>query len=220
MIILIKKLFSKINYFLFNKISSKNFKINLEIDINKIQYFLKLKDTLDKSNLIWNGDWDIKKLHISLYRNYSINYNSLFQIYEENKNYKDCDEYKFKENLIKNGKKSERAKTIAELQNYFISLDNLKESLNKFGYLSQKELNSSNHYDEIGVVIGRNGEIIKLEDKFGGTHRFALCKIFKLKKIVVNVKAIHSSLLTKNNILKILNTNDKSYLTEIIKSKI
>ena len=44
------------------------------------------------------------------------------------------------------------------------------------------------------------GKIIKLEDNFGGTHRFALCKILKIKKIIVSIKAVHKSLLNQNDI--------------------
>ena len=93
--------------------------------------------------------------------------------------------------------------------------------MKQFGYKSQQELkNDKRKYDEIGVVIDRDGEIIKLEDKFGGTHRFALCKILKINKIIVSVKAIHRSLLEKDDLKKILTNNDKLYMESLLKKKI
>ena len=88
----IKKLKYFLNYFISKKVSTEIFVFNIEIDINKIDNFLELKNTLDIKNFIWDGDWDYKKINISKYRNYSASYNSIFQIYLENKNFKECEE--------------------------------------------------------------------------------------------------------------------------------
>ena len=80
------------------------------------------------------------------------------------------------------------------------------------------QLKSKNKNDEIGVVIGRYGEIIKLEDKFGGTHRFGLCKILKIKKIYVNVKAIHYKFMKKNKLEKIIDIKDKKKLKNFVQN--
>ena len=221
MIGFIKSLPNKFNYFFFNKISSKNHIFNLKIDTDKIKYFLELKNAIDKNNFIWSGDWDKKKINILEYRKYSPSYNSIHQIYKEHKDYKECEEYKIKAELILNGKKSGRGESLAELNDYFNSLDKLKISLKQFGYKSQLELNNnSKKYDEIGVVIGGNSEVIKLEDKFGGTHRFALCKVLKIKTIIVSVKAIHKSLLNENDLKEIENSNDEFFTKMILKEKI
>ena len=221
MIGFIKSLPNKFNYFFFNKISSKNHIFNLKIDTDKIKYFLELKNAIDKNNFIWSGDWDKKKINISEYRKYSASYNSIHQIYKEHKDYKECEEYKIKAELILNGKKSGRGESLAELNDYFNSLDKLKISLKQFGYKSQLELNNnSKKYDEIGVVIGGNSEVIKLEDKFGGTHRFALCKLLEIKQIIVSVKAIHKSLLEKNDIKKIISSHDKGYIISLLQNKV
>ena len=221
MIGFIKNLPSKFDYFFFNKISSRNHIFNLKINTDKIEFFLELKNVIDKNNFIWDGDWDKKKINISEYRKYSASYNSIHQIYRENKDYKESEEYKIKAESILDGKKTGRGENLTELSNYFISLDKLKISLNQFGYKSQIELNNTNKKnDEIGVVIGSNSEIIKLEDKFGGTHRFALCKLLEIKQIIVSVKAIHKSLLKKNDIKKILTTHDKGYIISLLQNKI
>ena len=217
----IKSLPDKFNYFFFNKVSSKNYIFNFKINTGKVKYFLELKNAIDKNNFIWDGDWDQKKINISEYRNYSASYNSIHQIYKENIDYKKCEEYKKKAELILDGKKAGRGESLVELNDYFESLDNLKNSLNQFGYKSQIELNNKNKKnDEIGVVIGSNSEIIKLEDKFGGTHRFALCKLLEIKQIFVSIKAIHKSLLEKNDIKKIITTNNKEYIVSLLQNKI
>jgi len=221
MINYIKSFSETLNYFFFNKISSENLIFSLKIDTNSIKYFLELKNTIDQNNFMWNGDWDIKKINISQYRHYSPSYNSMYQIYKEDKNYSECEEYKIKAKLILNGKKTARGKSLSELNDYFKSLDELKTSLDKFGYKSQLELKNNNKKnDEIGVVIDRNSEIIKLEDKFGGTHRFALCKLLEIKQITVSVKAIHKSLLEKNDIKKIMTIKNKDYITTLLKNRI
>ena len=220
MIKYIKNLQKKIDYFLFKKISSKEFIFNINIDIDKINYFLELKNTKDKKNFLWFGDWDDKKVSLSHYRKYSASYNSVHQIYKDQINYKQSEEYINKVKLILDGKNSGRGRTLEELDEYFISLDNLKLSLKKFGYKSQTELNNRKKNDEIGVVIGKNWEIIKLQDKFGGTHRFALCKIFDIKEILVSIKAIHYSLIEKNDLKKILSNDSNDEIKSYLKNKI
>ncbi len=220
MISYIKSLPDQLNYFFLNKVSSKKHIFNLKIDTNKIKYFLELKNANNKSNFLWDGDWDNKKKDISDYRNYSDSYNSIFQIYEENKDFKECNEYKVKAKLILEEGKSGRGKNLSELDDYFKSLDELKTSLSLNGYKSQLELKNNNKKnDEIGVVIGSNFEIIKLQDKFGGTHRFAFCKLLKIKEIIVSVKAIHKSILEKKDIKKIIISNNKDYIISILKNK-
>jgi hypothetical protein len=220
MISYLKSLPKKFDYLFFNKISSKAHIFNLKIDKNEIKYFLELKNIIDKKNFIWGGDWDKKKISISEYRKYSASYNSIHEIYKENKDYRECEEYKIKSKMILNGNKSGRGESLTELNDYFKSLDELKNSLNQFGYKSQLELNNNKKNDEIGIVIGSNSEIIKLEDKFGGTHRFALCKLLEIKQIIVSVKAIHKSLLEKSDIKKIIATNDNEYIISLLKNKI
>ena len=221
MIKYIDKLKKKINYILFKKINSKKIFFNIPLKTNRINNFLELKNILDRSNFLWSGNWADKKLNLANYRKYSPSYNSIFQIYHEQNSYKQCEEYNNKVRLINDGKKSGRGQTLKELDDYFISLDNLKESLKNFGYKSQTELNNtSKKNDEIGVVIGKNWDVIKLQDKFGGTHRFALSKILDIKEIIVSVKAMHSSLFEKKEIKKILSEDNHDDVKLYLKKKV
>jgi len=220
MINYIKKFKNNINYFFFNRLNPDKLIFNIRIKIDKINTFLELKNIADKNNFLWSGNWDNKKLNLNTYRKYSPSYNSIFQIFSENLNYKESEEYKIKSKLILDGKKTGRGQTLNELDDYFISLEKLKLSLKKFGYKSQSELSNSNKKDdEIGVVIGKNWEIIKLQDKFGGTHRFALCKILNIREIVVSVRAIHQSLLEKKE-LKIIFSKNYDYSKKFLKKKL
>ena len=211
----------KLDFFLFKKVSSNKLIFNIKIKSNKINHFLELKKIKDKKNFLWLGNWDDNKIDLSKYRKYSPSYNSVFQIYRENLDYTECEEYKIKSKLIQLGKSSGRGKDLNELDDYFKSLDALRDSLKTQGYKSQIELNNSAKVnDEIGVVIGSNWELIKLQDKFGGTHRFALCKIFNINEIVVSVKAIHQDLLKKEDMNIILNNNDNSKIKSFLEKKI
>ena len=221
MIKYIEKFKRIINYVFFKKVTSKKIFFNVHIKINKIDNFLELKNILDRNNFLWEGNWDDKKLKLEDYRKYSPSYNSIFQIYHEKNNYKQSEEYKNKAKLILDGKTSGRGQTLKDLDDYFMSLDKLKVSLKNFGYRSQIELNNTNKKnDEIGVVIGKNWEVIKLQDKFGGTHRFALCKILDIKEIIVSVKAMHSSLFEKKELKEILSKNNEDEIKSYLKKKL
>ena len=115
MIKYIDKLKKKINYILFKKINSKKIFFNIPLKTNRINNFLELKNILDRSNFLWSGNWDDKKLNLANYRKYSTSYNSIFQIYHEQISYKQCEEYNNKVRLINDGKKSGRGQTLKEL---------------------------------------------------------------------------------------------------------
>ena len=83
------------------------------------------------------------------------------------------------------------------------------------GYKSQKKLNHKIG-DEIGVFIGSNGELIKAEDKYGGTHRYAIARILKLRDVYISVKGIDLSFI-KKHIFKDMKSNDNEL---VLKNKI
>lgn len=136
-------------------------------------------------------NWDVgKHLIDDSYKTYSRSYRSMFQIFVEGRNYYECDEYQHLASKIKKTGSSPRGNSIEELNNYFLNLLKLKKKLETEGYKIQKQL-SGKKYDEIGVFIDRFGNLIKPEDNFSGTHRFAIAKIINLKKIPVCVLAVH-----------------------------
>tara|TARA_B100001027_G_C16190613_1_gene295868 strand:- start:150 stop:860 length:711 start_codon:yes stop_codon:yes gene_type:complete len=204
----------------FLKIPANKLFFTTKMNITDIRFFIKKKDIKDKDFFVWPGSWDKKKIKIEKYRKNNINYNSVFQIYKNKKRYSESDEFIAKSKIILSGRKTDRGhNSLDDLKNYFKSLDVLKNSLKKNGYLKQGKLGKKNSNDEIGVVIGSRGEIIKLEDKFGGTHRFALCKILKINNVFINVKAIHYDYIKKN--IKIFkNQFEDTKLINLLKNKL
>ncbi|MCC5943271.1 MAG: hypothetical protein JJU37_17135 [Balneolaceae bacterium] len=188
--------------FSFKLLRTEKSRIVISIPLNLIETFVPNKnlqyifepDKVHFSSLksfVWQGDWDLKAKSINdYYAEVSTSYRSVMQIFNEGVSYKQCDEYIEKSLAIQNNSKTSRADTIDELDKYFKSLIELEKNIRLFGYKEQKEL-GNDPYDEIGVFIGRNGEFIKAEDKFCGTHRFAIAKFLGLKSIPVCILAVH-----------------------------
>lgn len=72
------------------------------------------------------------------------------------------------------------------IDEYFEDKVRLLHSLRSMGYKSQAQLGQSG--DEIGIAVGRNGELIKY---FHGHHRVALSKVLGLDSITVTVGMVH-----------------------------
>ncbi len=170
-------------------------------------------------SFIWDGDWDLKSLSIDdYYTDYNINYRSMMQILNDEINYRKTDEYQKKVQLINTTGQTSRGNNFAELDAYFESLIKLAADIKENGYKLQKYLNNDPH-DEIGVFIGRNGEIIKAEDKFCGTHRFAIAKYLKLEQVPVCVLAVHK-IWAKQHINLITRSDDlQNYFFETANSQ-
>ncbi len=181
----------------FLKLPYYNVNIIKKVKLSQIRYFLPTKYIYSQKYFIWQGNWSKKKLSINEYRKYNLNYNSVFQIFKNKINFKRSDEYKMKLNdLKKKGVTARGFKDIKDLDHFFYNLLELHNKMKKNGYQSQK-LIKKNLNDEIGVFIGPNGEIIKAQDKYGGTHRFALAKILKLKEVYINIRAVDQNFLKK-----------------------
>jgi hypothetical protein len=212
---------SKITLLIFNDVEKKfiklpYYKMNIikKIKLSHIRHFLPSKYIYSKKYFIWHGNWYSQKISISSYKNYNLNYNSVFQIFEEKINYKKSDEYKKKLYEIKKNSLTTRGfKNIEDLDYYFESLLKLHRNMKKSGYKSQKEININSN-DEIGVFISANGEIIKAEDKYGGTHRFALAKILKLRDVYINIRAVDQKFLKKHIYKNMISKDNELILQE------
>lgn len=115
--------------------------------------------------------------------------------------------------IKKNSLTTRGFKNIEELDYYFEGLLKLHRKMKKSGYKSQKEININSN-DEIGVFISANGEIIKAEDKYGGTHRFALAKILKLRDVYINIRAVDQKFLKKHIYKNMISKNNELILQE------
>ena len=190
--------------------------VSKRIKLSHIRYFIPNKFIPSRTYFILKGKWSKKKKSINTYKKYNINYNSVFQIFKKKINYKKSDEYKRKlYDLKKYGVTARGHKDKEELNIYFKNLNKLYKQMKISGYKSQKKLNHKIG-DEIGVFIGSNGELIKAEDKYGGTHRYAIARILKLRDVYISVKGIDLSFI-KKHIFKDMKSNDNEL---VLKNKI
>ena len=216
----------KINFLLNSRIEQKfanlpssNVNIITKVKLSKIKYFLPNKYINNKKLFFLKKNCFKKKRLLNQYSKYNKNYKSIFQIFVNKIDFKKSDEYKKKIcELNKHGVSTRGHKNIEELNLYFNGLLKLYKDMKKKGYLSQKKLpiklRSVTIGDEIGVFLGPDGEIVKAEDKFRGTHRFALAKILKLKYVYINIRAIDLNF-AKKKIFKNISFEDNE--TKIFK---
>ena len=179
----------------FLNLPSSNINLILKVRLSEIKYFLPNKYIKNKNYFFFTKNCFKNKKLLKFYPEYNKNYKSTYQIFFDKINFKKSDEYRNKvSELKKNGVTTRGHKNIDELDKYFNDLFKLYKDMKKNGYLPQQRLSikqrSNVTGDEIGVFIGPNGEIIKAEDKFKGTHRFALARILKLKYVYINVRAV------------------------------
>ncbi|MEX2601280.1 MAG: hypothetical protein WD355_06505 [Balneolaceae bacterium] len=149
-------------------------------------------------SFFWPGEWDRERRPIEPdYREESVAYRSVRQIFVEGLDYRESDEYQSKVSELRSGNGSVRGGTVEELNEYFESLLKLAETIRADGYKSQKELGGKLH-DEIGIFIGRDGALIKAEDNFSGTHRFAIARILNIATVPVTILAVHDQWADEN----------------------
>jgi len=207
-----------INYYIKFKILKQNLVLKSIIFVNpeKIKYFWDTKDKNVRFFLkfvrpflnpfkndepyILDGDWDLKE-NLKLFENHR-KYISLYRHFVENVDWEDTKYYIEEYEKYYKGKLRKIYNTIDELNARFKYLDHIYKKIKKEGYKTQVELMQSegisvNHgrgsnirklNDEISVAIGRDGEIIFID----GTHRLAIAKILKLKKIPVKIIIKHA----------------------------
>ncbi len=150
----------------------------------------KREITERRLRFVWRDDWDLAIRPIAEYADASVSFRSVFQIFRDGRAPEESDEYLQKSALIADGGRSVRGNDRDELANWFASLRTLHDTLATRGYRLQSEVGGLPH-DEIGIVLDRDGRLIKPEDKFCGTHRFALALLLGIEQIPVRVSAIH-----------------------------
>lgn len=79
-----------------------------------------------------------------------------------------------------------------DLEERYASIDDLYRQIDRNGYKLARDVDTSRNvkapYDEVGVVIGRDGEILF---QGGGWHRISIAKILDIERIPVRVIARH-----------------------------
>lgn len=146
---------------------------------------------LARNTFVWPGDWDLRAREISLeYCAQSIAYRSVLQIFRDNIPFQYCDEYRRLILLLEESGTSPRGQSVDEVNEYFLSLFRLASDMQARRFRPTVSFDVARH-DEIGVAVGRHGELLKMQDKFGGTHRFALAQVLNIPHVAVQVVAVH-----------------------------
>lgn len=156
---------------------NQSFKFLKKIHLSKIFEYLK-----PKSGLII--ECRIKTVPFNEYRKYTF----MKQLWDYEFDYTRTDWYRLLKQKIDNGQtvtmpvKGYQISNIQHLKDYCLDYVNLLKSMRQDGYLPEKGK------DELGVIIGPDGSLIKSSK---GRHRLAAAQITGIEKIPVRVKHIH-----------------------------
>ena len=211
----IKAIFLDDPYNIENIIYVRPEKIIYEKDLQEYKWRFLLKfikplfyPLIKKNIQIINGDWDLKE-NLDLFNDH-IKYKSYYQHFIEGIKWEETSYYRRETERYLDGKIRKEYKSIEDLDQKYIYLDNLYRKINCEGFKTQHEIIKSEgiltNYgrgvivrkadDDITVAVGRNGEIIFLD----GRHRLNIAKMLyiqnkDIKKIPVRVLVIHPDFL-------------------------
>lgn len=144
-----------------------------------------------KNVFVWPGDWDLRAQEVATeYPALSISYRSVLQVFGDNIPFQHCDEYRRLISLLHESRTSPRGQSVGQVDEYFRSLFRLASDMQAGKFCPTISFDVARH-DEIGVAVGRQGELLKMEDKFGGTHRFALARVLGISHVAVQIVAVH-----------------------------
>lgn len=134
---------------------------------------------------VWNGDWDVEAEWIDDDQRFT----DMSEL-ASNGVYRTTPAYTRMVIAATEGRPEWRQKvllrSVREIDEYFESKVRLLASLRSAGYQSQAQL--ARRGDEIGIAVGRNGELLKY---FHGHHRLALSKEIGLDSVTVTVQMVH-----------------------------
>jgi hypothetical protein len=162
--------------------------LSLEVDPNSLNNLVSFKNKYQRRQLgnrfIWDGDWDKRTRH-----------------------FHDTERYQFLADIWENRSDLSKSKRFHELVSMYkkgrpyrsyhkgVCLDN-EQKVHRFLqiYLTFMEQLGTYGYDRslaedpVGVALDRQGRLIKINK---GLHRLAMAQIVGLKKIPVQVRAVH-----------------------------
>ncbi|WP_148859395.1 hypothetical protein [Natronococcus pandeyae] len=146
-------------------------------------------DTWFDAGLIKGGEWDNQQ---NLYHvNQSPKYNGVVEHFADGVPWEDTDYYDIILWLMDENKHFDGCRTQEEFDKRLGEIDKLYKKIEQEGYKKQSELCKKcniKKYDEIGVSIGRDGQLIF---QGGGWHRFAIASVLGINTIPVRVICRH-----------------------------
>jgi len=168
----------------------KRFKhsLSLEVDPNSLNNLVSFKNKYQRRHLgnrfIWDGDWDKRTRHFHDTKRYKF----LADIWENRSDLSKSKRFHELVNMYKKGKpyrsyhKGVYLDTEQKVHRFLQIYLTFMEQLRRYGY------DPSLAVDPVGVALDRQGKLIKINK---GLHRLAMAQIVGLKKIPVQVRAVH-----------------------------
>ncbi len=134
------------------------------------------------------GDWDIDyKAPIDQYIKKHRSCKTITQLFINNLDYKETDQYLRMREKISSGLSSKGSHSFMDIDRYFKDLLNAYHDIKLNGYKDHKILGNSMS-KEVNVYIDRQGDLIIGSE---GNHRLMIAKILNIDSIPVVVKGVH-----------------------------
>lgn len=145
-----------------------------------------------RRHFIWSGNWDQEARPFTEHPLYI----DFLEVFEAKFEYRTTRAYAKRVEAIHRGRpysqvplgkaSAEPLDTLAKIDFYFEERIKLIHSMMQEGYRSQQELGGVQ--SEIGVAVGRNGELLKWTN---GRNRLVAAKIARVPKVFVGVDFVH-----------------------------
>lgn len=167
------------------------------VTTNRIKYRVSSEpfNRQDAGRVI-GGNWDQERGDLTTDDSL---YDALVERYQNDTPWSEIDFYQKQIDRIKRGESAWGCRTVAELQKRYEKLDDVHTSMLKQGYQPAREVvdgRSIMALDEIGVHIGRDGELLFAGE---GNHRIRLAHIVGLDTVAVQVLVRHTDWQKKRN---------------------
>jgi hypothetical protein len=157
------------------------------INPNKIKYANSIPMKFYKSTKFFvNFDWDKENKLITEYKHPA--YITCEELFNKGVEIEKCEEYFYFKKQIHKNNEWKNCKNDNDIVLFLKEKIKLYESIKKIGV-------KKNNLSNIQFMIDRNNNLVKIN---GGNHRFVISRILKLKKIPIEIKIIHSSILNEN----------------------
>lgn len=198
---------SKITQFQYPNSTAETYKL-LWIDPTNVEYFVHpgFYQDFRYGARIENGDWDIRKAADEHYQDFSTDRKRQLFAFDDrydyfvalrrclinNAEWEDTEYYDRALSRLENGTYAHGCENEAEFKRRNLEVEKLFRSIQKNGYLTQRELGNPNNNSppesgETMVNICRNGRIV-LDD---GRHRLIMARFLGIEKIPVRVLVRH-----------------------------
>jgi len=199
----------------------------LYVDPNKIvnETHSKMGGILVEPNAVYDGCWD--KATVKFRKR--VQMKSLIKHFEDGKSWPKTTYYQREKHKIENGGEWRNCSSIDELNNRFAQYDELYDRIKNDGFKTQAQLlredpdmteklnneSTETKFNEIGINIGRNGELIW---QCRGQHRLCIAQILGLNKIPVRVHTRHQKWQKIRK--KVRSTKEPKLLEELTKEEL